>query len=264
MVSTATPSTDILYFSFNQDNSRITKYDCPNNLGCVAIGTQSGFKVYSTNPFKETFYRGNLTYDHEYSFKIELGGGIGMVEMLYRCNIFALVGGGTTPKYPSNKVMLWDDHQTKCIAELSFKTDIKGLRLKSDKILVVLETKLYVYNFSDLKLIDHIETTKNSKGVIFLKNKRINSLGLFSLNNDPQSTILACLGKDPGFVAIHAYGINKFDFHSWFSDTQKTISFRAHQSPVGAMELDYSGKRLATSSEKVNILSNFRFLIDIN
>jgi len=136
----------------------------------------------------------------------EMGGGIGMVEMLYRCNIFALVGGGNSPKYPSNKVMLWDDHQMKCIAELCFKTDIKGLRLKSDKILVILETKLYVYNFSDLKLIDHIETTKNSKGVNFLSLTLSYLTGLFSLNNDPQSTILACLGKDVGFVAIHAYG----------------------------------------------------------
>jgi hypothetical protein len=86
--------------------------------------------------------------------------------MLYRCNILALVGGGNSPKYERNRVMLWDDHQTKCIAELTFRTDVKGVRLKSDKIIVVLESKIYVYNFSDVKLIDHIETAKNEKGII--------------------------------------------------------------------------------------------------
>ncbi len=60
-------------------------------------------------------------------------GGIGIVEMLYKSNILALVGGGKYPKYSRNKVILWDDNQGKVIAELSFTTYIKSVKMKREK-----------------------------------------------------------------------------------------------------------------------------------
>lgn len=64
---------------------------------------------------------------------LDLEGGIGIIEMLNRSNIIALVGGGKNPKYTSNRVILWDDSQTKMISEMRFGSAVKNVKLKKDR-----------------------------------------------------------------------------------------------------------------------------------
>jgi len=122
--------------------------------------------------------------------------------------------------------MIWDDHQNRCIGELSFRSDVKAVKLRRDKVVVVLEYKIYVYNFADLKLVDHIETAENSKGLC--------ALCPYSSN-----TVLVCPGLQKGHVRIELY------------DSRNTNIIEAHETSLAAFALNFDGTRLATASEKV-------------
>lgn len=158
-----------------------------------------------------------------------------MVEMLFRCNILALVGGGTLPQYPTNKVMIWDDHQNRCIGELSFRSEVKAVRLRRDKIVVVLLQKIFVYNFSDLKLLHQIDTVANPKG-------------LCEISQVTGSLVLVCPGVQKGQVRFEHYG------------SKRTKFITAHDSRIACIALTQDGRFLATSSSKGTLIRIFNTL----
>jgi len=119
--------------------------------GCFACGTESGFRVYNCDPFKETIRR-NFAQKRSSLCMI---GGVRIIEMLFRSNLFAIVF------HPGEKVYIWDDHQEVFIGELTFHTQVLGVRLRRDKIVVVLAQKIFIYNFEDLKLLKQLESTGN-------------------------------------------------------------------------------------------------------
>ena len=59
-------------------------------------------------------------------------GGIAIVEMYYKTNIIALVGGGVKPAYPPNHCIMWDDHYKKPIGTLEFQSKINAVKLRKD------------------------------------------------------------------------------------------------------------------------------------
>ena len=199
---------DLFSISWNQD------------YGCLAAGTSHGFRIYNCEPFKETFRRDLKS------------GGFKIVEMLFRSNILALVGAVANSNYPPNKVLIWDDHQSRCIGEFTFRSEVRGVKLRRDRIVVVLEHKIYVYNFMDLKLLHQIDTMSNPRG-------------LCCLSHHSNTFVLACPGCHKGQVRVEHFGLNV------------TKLINAHDSQIACFTLTVDGLLLATASEKGTLIRIF-------
>ena len=116
-------------------------------------------------------------------------------------------------------------HQNRCIGELSFRAEVRAVRLRRDRVVVALDRRVYTYNFADLTLVDHLETAENPRG-------------LCAVCASPTSNVLACLGAQAGHVRVELY------------DLRKTTLIAAHETPLACLALNAVGSRLATASEK--------------
>ncbi|KAL8868360.1 MAG: hypothetical protein Q9174_005042 [Haloplaca sp. 1 TL-2023] len=180
-----------LAVAFNQDSS------------CFAVGLDTGF--------------------------CDFNAGIGAAEMLGRANYIALVGGGRNPKFPTNKVIIWDDAKQLTSLSLSLPTPIHRALLSRSKILIATLNSISLYAFSSPpKMISSFETADNPSGLCCLG-----------------SQIIAFPGRTPGQVQIVEI------------ETGNVSIIPAHSNPLRAMTLSPNGEILATASETGTLIRLF-------
>jgi WD repeat-containing protein 45 len=143
---------------FNQDDT------------CFSIGTTHGFRVFGVEPMEERIRHGEggrfgLGVSIDPSVEVKEGG-VGLVELLYRTNYMALVGGGPSPAWAPNRVILWEDRAGKIVKELEFKTtDVKNVKMTRDRLVAVLRNKLFLWTLAENpQKVAAYETCDNEQG----------------------------------------------------------------------------------------------------
>lgn len=240
----------LLNVAFNQDQS------------CFAVCSEKGFRVYSTYPMELKMERNfsiptnqsdkknngvikELENIHSDGIKDKKlidgmistsGTGIGIIKMLYKTNYVALVGGGKKPRFPLNKLCIWDDLKEKNSIILEFTTPILNVHLSRTHIIVILINTVLVYSFKlKPELIFSFETIENRLGI---------SDHVITEN----SSILVFPGRNIG--QLHIVDISNKKTSSERDEERKSVSIvKAHKNAIQAVCLSPSGKMIASASE---------------
>ncbi|KAJ5672595.1 SVP1-like protein 2 [Penicillium longicatenatum] len=190
--------------TFNHDSS------------CFSVGLDTGFCVFNANPCELKVSR-------------DFNAGIGVVEMLGQSNYLAIVGGGRNPKFPQNKLIIWDDAKQKAAITLEFRTSVLGVRLSKSRIVVALLNSIHVFAFSTPpQKLSVFETSDNPLGLACLGQK-----------------VLAFPGRSPGQVQLIEL------------ETGNISIIPAHSSALRALALSPDGEVLATASETGTLIRVF-------
>ncbi|KAI1818580.1 WD40 repeat-like protein [Poronia punctata] len=193
-----------LSVAFNQDCSRFS------------VGMDSGFRIFLASTCQVQTAR-------------IFNAGLGLVQMMGNANYLALVGGGRSPKFPQNKVIIWDDSKGKVAFEIAALTAVRGVQITKTRVVVVLQNSVRLYAFEKPpKPLAMYETTDNMLGLCCLTEK-----------------YLVFPGRTPGHVQVVQLA------------TDSVSILPAHSSSLRALQLSADGELLATASEKGTIVRIF-------
>ncbi|SMN22358.1 similar to Saccharomyces cerevisiae YGR223C HSV2 Phosphatidylinositol 3,5-bisphosphate-binding protein, plays a role in micronucleophagy [Maudiozyma saulgeensis] len=224
MIMTISKFNDV---TFNQDDS------------CFSVATDDGFKIFNTFPLQIKLIQHFEDYDDKAK-------GIGKTRMLNRSNYIALVGGGKEPRYPLNRLIIWDDLVGKESIKLNFMSAVRQVYISRCFIVVILDSKISLYSFGKTpkRLMDDIDIPSGS----FVDYKSTNS------HDDNSSNGILCYESNKYRGQIHVMNLDKIRKNDKQDRILPTMIIKAHKSDIQMIKLNHQGTMLATCSKKGTLI----------
>lgn len=186
----------------------------------IAVASPQGYRLYQTDPFKKVFESASS--------------GVGLIEMLFNTSLLALVGSGEQPSFSPRKVVVYNTLQDKEIFEVNCASTILAVKLNKTRLVAVLETKIYIFDLSSMKILATLDTPKNP-------------LGVCALSPDETRNYLIYPGSESkGELLL-------YDAHA----LQLITVIQAHQNSVRLVSFNRDASMLATASHKGTVIRIF-------
>lgn len=213
-------SRGVLGLRFNQDQ------------GCFTCAMETGFRIFNVDPLAQKLHLG-----------FETVGSVAQAEMLHRTNMVAVLGGGSMPKFAENTVLIWDDLQKdaakKFVLELTFPQPVMSVRVRRDRLVVVLRNQVHVFSFP------------NNPQKLCTLDTRDNPKGLCEISPSIERQMLAFPGHKCGSIQL----VDLNDTEEGASTCPVTIN--AHQGELACIAMNQQGTRIATASAKGTLIRVF-------
>ncbi|OAL03999.1 WD40 repeat-like protein [Phaeosphaeriaceae sp. SRC1lsM3a] len=211
------------FVTFNQDHSHL------------GVGTSNGYRIYTTDPFNKQ------SESRE--------GDVSSLEMLFSTSLVALTLSPRVLRIQNTK-----RHSTIC--EMTFRTAILAMRLNRKRLVVVLESELYIYDISNMQMLKKENTSPNPNAICALSASSENNYLVYPL---PTKAAPATF-QPPSHAPPKSDHIAPTSGEVLIYDATKMEAvnvIEAHNSPLSCIALNNDGTLLATASEKGTIIRVF-------
>ncbi|KZS97373.1 WD40 repeat-like protein, partial [Sistotremastrum niveocremeum HHB9708] len=225
-------NSQMLFANFNQDFS------------CISVGTRKGYSVTNCDPFGRVYTQND--------------GARGIAEMLFTTSLVALVGAAADQMQSSpRKLQIVNTKRQSMICELLFPSSILAVKLNRKTLVVVLESEIYIYDISNMKLLHVIETTPNPEAICALSPSSDNSyLAYPSPIPSPTSPLTSPANAADKSNAPSSTGVSQTGDVLLFSTRSLAVAnvIQAHKAPISFLAINSTGTLLATSSDKGTVI----------
>ncbi len=194
--------------------------------------------------------------------RTEVHGGVSVGVLWFDSALVALVGDAD-----ARLLRLYNAQSARVLCELSFVTPVLSVLMNRRRLLVVVETRVHVYELPHVKLLHTIETALNPRALCVLASGASCRIaypqhgsdddgadtGGLKASSPPSSTASSAAAAAAAAAAASAGTVVLFDALT----LQNVTLIRAHKGAIAALAINDAGSLLATASVRGTVIRVF-------